>query len=233
MIADVQVVIADDNYLLREGLQRLIELDPDMRVLAACQDMADLLQTVDRLEPDVVVTDIRMPPDHTDEGVRAALAIRHKHPHIGVVVLSQYASPTYAITLLGDSTDGIGYLLKDRITDAAQLKAALTAVTSGGSVVDSDVVQALIGARSGSGRSPLSELTDRELEVLAAMAEGRSNGGIAAQIHAADRTVEKYISSIFSKLGLAHQTNVNRRVLAVLTYLAETDPDRSGAAPAS
>ena len=180
MIANVQVVIADDNYLLREGLQRLIELDPDMRVLAACQDMADLLQTVDRLKPDVVVTDIRMPPDHTDEGIRAALAIRRKHPDIGVVVLSQYASPTYAITLLGDSTDGIGYLLKDRITDAAQLKAALTAVTSGGSVVDTDVVQALIGARSGSGRSPLSELTDRELEVLAAMAEGRSNGGIAA-----------------------------------------------------
>jgi DNA-binding NarL/FixJ family response regulator len=216
----VRVVIAEDNYLLREGLQQVLELADDVDVVAAVGDADELLAAVARDRPDVVVTDIRMPPTHTDEGVRAALAIRRAHPATGVVVLSQYASPAYALELVSETSTGLGYLLKDRVSDIEQLVAAMRAVASGGSVVDSEVVRALMDARAVSAASPLADLTDREREVLAAMAQGLSNSAISATTHAAERTVEKYISSIFAKLHLADEPDVNRRVQAVLVYLS-------------
>jgi len=219
----VRVVIAEDNYLLRQGLQQLLELDGRVEVVATCADAEDLLRSVDDIRPDVVLTDIRMPPTHTDEGIRAAIEIRRRHPDIGVVVLSQYASPAHAVALLGDESTGLAYLLKDRVGDVAHLVSAIETVSGGGSVVDSEVVRALISARSVTSNSPLAVLTSRETEVLAAMAEGLSNAAIAASTHAAERTVEKYISSIFSKLGLADEPDANRRVRAVLVYLAASD----------
>jgi DNA-binding NarL/FixJ family response regulator len=218
----VRVVVAEDNYLLRTGLQQLLELDDDVAVVASCGSYDELLAAVDRDRPDVVLTDIRMPPTHVDEGIRAALEIRRRHPATGVVVLSEYASPAYALALLGAASTGLGYLLKQRVSELTQLVAALRAVSSGGSVVDSEVVRVLIEARSVASGSTLSQLTEREREVLGAMAQGLSNSAIAAATHAAERTVEKYISSIFAKLQLADEPDVNRRVQAVLVYLAES-----------
>jgi DNA-binding NarL/FixJ family response regulator len=171
-----------------------------------------------------------MPPTHTDDGVRAALAIRRGYPDTGVVVLSQYASPAYALELVSGASAGLGYLLKDRVSDIDQLVAAMRAVASGGSVVDSEVVRALIEARRVSAESPLADLTARELEVLAAMAQGLSNSAIASTTHAAERTIEKYISSIFAKLHLADEPDVNRRVQAVLVYLSAGSTGTAGAA---
>jgi len=168
-----------------------------------------------------VLADIRMPPTHTDEGVRAALAIRASHPATGVVMLSQHASPSYAFALLGGTTTGVGYLLKDRVSDVHQLAGALRTVATGGSVVDPLVVQELIAARRVLADSPLAELTEREHEVLAAMAEGLSNAAIAARTNASERTVEKHINTIFTKLQLGNEPDTNRRVKAVLVYLTE------------
>lgn len=224
----MRVVIAEDNTLLRQGLHQLLDLIDGVSVVASCADPDELLAAVNQHVPDAVLTDIRMPPAHDDEGIRAALEIRRRHPGIGVLVLSQYASPAYALALLGAEAEGVGYLVKDRVNDITQVVAALRTVAGGGSVVDSEVVRALVAARSVATRSALADLTDRELEVLEAMAQGQSNAAIAARIHAADRTVEKYISSIFSKLLLADEPDVNRRVRAVLVYLAATSAGPSG-----
>jgi DNA-binding NarL/FixJ family response regulator len=225
----VRVVIAEDNFLLREGLQQLLPLDDGIEVVAACGSYDELLAAVEAEAPDAVLTDIRMPPTHTDEGVRAAREIRRLHPDVGVVVLSQYASPAYALALLGEESTGLGYLLKDRVSAITQVIAALRTVASGGSVVDSEVVRALIDARSVARDSPLGQLTERELEVLAAMAQGLSNAAIAAATASAERTVEKHISTIFAKLLLADEPDVNRRVRAVLVYLAEAREPGSAA----
>jgi DNA-binding NarL/FixJ family response regulator len=217
----VRVVVADDNYLLREGLERLLATVDDLEVVASVGDHDSLLAAVDEHRPDAVLADIRMPPTHTDEGVRAALAIRASHPETGVVMLSQHASPTYAATLLGGTTNGIGYLLKDRVSDVHQIAGALRTVATGGSVVDPLVVQELIAARRVLADSPLGALTEREQEVLAAMAEGLSNAAIATRTYSSERTVEKHIATIFTKLELANEPDTNRRVKAVLVYLTE------------
>jgi len=172
--------VAEDNYLLREGIQRLLASVDDLEVVAAAGSYDELLAAVDEHLPDAVITDIRMPPTDTDEGVRAALAIRAAHPGTGVVVLSQHASPAYALSLLGGATTGIAYLLKDRVSDLAQLTAALRAVVTGGSVVDPAVVEELITARQVAADSPLADLTPRELDVLREMAQGKSNNAVAA-----------------------------------------------------
>lgn len=225
----MRVVVAEDNLLLRQGLEQLLGVIEGVTVVAACGDHDELLAAVDAHVPDAVLTDIRMPPTHDDEGIRAALTIRRRHPGIGVVVLSQYASPQYALALLGNESAGVGYLVKERVGDIGEVVAALHTVAAGGSVVDSEVVKALFASRSVAARSALAELTDRELEVLQAMAQGLSNTAIAAVVHAAERTVEKYISAIFSKLLLVDEPDVNRRVRAVLVYLAETMPPAAGA----
>lgn len=224
--AAVRVVIAEDNALLRDGLHQLLELE-GVDVVASCSDADELLTAVDDLLPDAVLTDIRMPPAHDDEGIRAALEIRRRHPSIGVLVLSQYASPSYALELLAHESAGVGYLVKDRV-DVAQVMTALQTVAVGGSFVDSEVVSAMVAAHAVGTASALAELTDRELEVLQAMAEGQSNSAIAARVHAAERTVEKYISSIFSKLLLVDEPDVNRRVRAVLVYLSAMSSDPTG-----
>jgi len=224
----MRVVIADDNYLLRSGLERLLETAEGFTIVASCGSYDELLQAVDQERPDAVLTDIRMPPTHTDEGVRAALAIRARHPTIGVVVLSQHASGAYALALMGGSADGIAYLLKDRVSDLEQLVAALRTVATGGSVVDPLVVNELISAGAVSVGSALVKLSERELEVLHAMAQGLSNGAIAASTFASERTVEKHINTIFTKLDLRNEPDVNRRVQAVLIYL--TQISRSGSA---
>jgi DNA-binding NarL/FixJ family response regulator len=217
----VRVIVADDNYLLREGLERLLATVDDLEVVASCGDHDSLLAAVDEHRPDAVLCDIRMPPTHTDEGIRAALAIRARHPAIGVVMLSQHASPSYAVALLDETTTGVGYLLKDRVGDVRQLAGALRTVATGGSVVDPLVVHEVIAARRVLADSPLASLTEREQEVLAAMAEGLSNAAIGARTYSSERTVEKHIATIFAKLGLANEPDTNRRVKAVLVYLAE------------
>jgi DNA-binding NarL/FixJ family response regulator len=219
MLLPVRVVIAEDNYLLREGIQRLLASIDGLDVVAATGSHDELLAAVDEHRPDAVVTDIRMPPTDTDEGVRAALTIRERHPGTGVVVLSQHASPAYALSLLGGSTTGIAYLLKDRVSDLEQLTAALRAVATGGSVVDPAVVEELITARQVAADSPLAALTPRELDVLREMAQGKSNTAVAAAVYLSERSIEKHIGSIFAKLGLADEPDVNRRVKAVLVYL--------------
>lgn len=212
-------MIAEDNYLLREGIERLLGSVEGVDVVGSCAGYEELLATVDAHTPDAVITDIRMPPTNTDEGVRAALAIRAAHPATGVVVLSQYASPAYALALLGGSSTGIAYLLKDRVSDVDQITGALRAVVTGGSVVDPVVVEELIAARRVAADSPLADLTPRELDVLREMAQGKSNTAVAAAVFLSERSVEKHIGSIFAKLRLADEPDVNRRVKAVLLYL--------------
>jgi DNA-binding NarL/FixJ family response regulator len=214
------VVIAEDNTLLREGMIRLFDADPELDVVATCADLPSLLRTVAECRPDVVVTDIRMPPTGTDEGIRAATELRHSSPSVGVVVLSQYVQPSYAMALLEDGSHGRAYLLKDRIAEVEQLFSAIHTVAAGGSVIDPEVVDELVRARSQASRSPLKFLTARELEVLAEIAQGKSNASIAATLCLSARGIEKNINSIFSKLGLTNEPDVNRRVKAVLVYLA-------------
>jgi DNA-binding NarL/FixJ family response regulator len=206
---------------VREGIQRLLELDGDVEVVAGCGDLDSLLAAVESERPDVVLTDIRMPPDSSDEGIRAARLLRESHPELGVVVLSQYSEPAYALALLETGSDRRAYLLKDRVDDRSQLVGAIRAVAEGGSYVDPKVVERLVGAKSAAERSPLAELTPRELEVLREMAQGANNAAIAEALVVTERSVEKYVHSIFAKLGLTWEENVNRRVKAVLLYLAE------------
>ena len=214
------MAVAEDNLLVREGLERLLGLQPDVEVVASCADLDSLIAAVEADRPDVVVTDIRMPPDHTDEGIRAALQLREKRPELGVVVLSQFSDPAYALALLEGGSERRAYLLKDRIDDVAQLVGAVRAVAGGGSVVDPKVVEALVSARAGD-ESPLDELTPRELDVMREMAQGKNNAAIAESLVLSERSVEKYVHTIFAKLGIAWEENINRRVKAVLLYLGE------------
>jgi DNA-binding NarL/FixJ family response regulator len=216
----IRVVVAEDNALLRDGLTRLIEAAPDMQLAGTCGSLDDLLAVAAEVEPDVVLTDIRMPPTGTDEGIRAANALRESAPSVGVVVLSQFASPSYAIALLDAGSQGRAYLLKDRVADVDDLLEAIRAVAAGGSVIDPKVVDELVSARRRTEKSQLDFLTPRERETLAEMATGKSNAAIAAALVLSERAVEKHINSIFSKLNLTEEPDVNRRVKAVLLYLA-------------
>ncbi len=213
--------MADDSLIVREGVLRLLDVDEGMEVVDACGDLDALLASVDEHVPDVVITDIRMPPTGTDEGIRAALELRGRHPTIGVVVLSHYVESQWAIDLLEDGSDRRAYLLKDRVADSDQLLDAVRQVAAGGSVVDPKVVEALISGRERHRDSPLRHLTPRELEVLAEIAQGRSNTAIAESLVLSQRAVEKHINSLFSKLGLTEVREVHRRVTAVLMYLAD------------
>jgi DNA-binding NarL/FixJ family response regulator len=216
----IRVAIAEDNLLVREGLERLFGLQPDIEVVASCGDLDALYEAVESMTPDVLVTDIRMPPDQTNEGIRAALELRERQPELGVVVLSQFADPTYALALLESGSERRAYLLKDRVDDVEQLMGAVRSVAAGGSVVDPKVVEALVSTRSGDS-SPLDELTPRELDVMREMAQGKNNAAIAEALVLSERSVEKYVHAIFAKLGIAWEANINRRVKAVLLYLGE------------
>lgn len=201
----VRVVLAEDNTLLREGIARLVEAQADLELAGTCSDLPGLLALVDEVVPDVVVTDIRMPPTGTDEGIRAAAALRTSHPSMGVVVLSQYANPAYALDLLGAGSEGRAYLLKERVSDVGELVDAIRAVADGGSVIDPKVVEALVAATARRPSSDLDRLTPRETEILQEMATGKSNAAIAATLVLSERAVEKHTNSIFSKLGLSEE----------------------------
>jgi DNA-binding NarL/FixJ family response regulator/DNA-binding SARP family transcriptional activator len=220
-----RLVLAEDHYLLREGMRRLLETNSDLEVVAVCEDLDSLLAAVDAERPDVVVTDIRMPPGNLDEGIRAADRLRVEHPDVGVVVLSQYLEPAYALALFEAGTERRAYLLKERVHDVGQLVAAIRAVAEGGSVVDPKVVEALVAEKTRREHSPLNELTPRELDVLREMAEGKNNAAIAEALRLSERTVEKVIHSIFLKLGLAWEPAAHKRVKAVILYLSGTDAE--------
>jgi DNA-binding NarL/FixJ family response regulator len=217
----IRLVLAEDSYIVREGVRRLLETRPELEVVATCGDLDSLLQAVEEQSPDVVLTDIRMPPHGLDEGIEAAQRLRRTSPEVGVVVLSQYSQPGYALALLEGGTERRAYLLKERVEDLEQLVAAIAAVAGGGSVIDPKVVEALVAAKVSAERSPLAELTPRELEVLREMAQGKNNAAIADTLVITERSVEKYVHAIFSKLRLTWEENVNRRVKAVLVYLGE------------
>jgi DNA-binding NarL/FixJ family response regulator len=218
----LRVLLADDNYLVREGLSALLAEAAEVEVVGAVADPEALLAAVDAEQPDAVLTDIRMPPTFTGEGIAAARRIRAEHPGIGVVVLSQYVEGDDPYELLKDGAAGLGYLLKERISDLAELVRALTEVARGGSVLDPRVVEGLMARKAGEERSPLHGLTEREHEVLAAMATGKTNSSIARSLYMSDRAVEKHIGAVFTKLGLGEEDDVNRRVMAVLTFLDAT-----------
>jgi DNA-binding NarL/FixJ family response regulator len=218
----VRLVLAEDQYLVREGLRRLLEAQDGLEVVAVCDDLESLLAAVEEERPDVVVTDIRMPPESTDEGIRAAARLRETHPGVGVVVLSQYATPGYVLALLEGGSEGRAYLLKERVKDLEQLLAAIHAVADGGSVMDPKVVEALVAENARAEDSRLNELTPRERDVLREMAEGKNNAAIAEALFLTQRSVEKVIHSIFLKLGLTWETAVHKRVKAVILYLAES-----------
>lgn len=219
----IRVVIADDHYLVREGIRRLLETEPEVEVVAACADLDSLLEAVDAELPDVVLTDIRMPPGNADEGIRAAERLRETHPEVGVVVLSQYAEPRYALALLDAGTARRGYLLKERVDDLGQLVGAITAVASGGSTIDPRIVESLVAEKRRGDSSPLDDLTGRERDVLREMAEGKNNAAIAKALFLTERSVEKVIHSIFLKLGITWEEAVHKRVKAVILYLAAAD----------
>jgi DNA-binding NarL/FixJ family response regulator len=221
----IRLVLAEDNYLVREGVRQLIESQQDLEVVAVCNDLESLLAAVERYHPDVVLTDIRMPPTGTDEGIRAAERIRQQHPETGVVILSQYSDPDYALSLLEKGATGRGYLLKERVSDIEQLANAIREVARGGSVIDPKVVEGLVAAKVRRPQSPLAELTPREREVLGLMAEGKNNAAIANRLFLTERAVEKHINSIFSKLGLSEEKDTHRRVRAALLFLSE-EPQR-------
>jgi DNA-binding NarL/FixJ family response regulator len=224
----IRVAVAEDNALLRDGLARLLGGEDDFDLVGTAVDLPSLLALVDAEQPDVVVTDIRMPPSGTDEGIRAANGLRESNPDVGVVVLSQYASPAYALALLSDGSAGRAYLLKERVSDVEDLFRAIREVAAGGSVIDPRVVEALVSATSRRRASDLDRLTPREREILAEMAQGKSNAAIAATLVLSERAVEKHTNSIFSKLGLSEERDLNRRVKAVLLYLAEQPPEGGG-----
>jgi DNA-binding NarL/FixJ family response regulator len=219
----IRVVIAEDSYLIREGLGLLLAADDDLELVASVSNLPDLEAAVEAHEPDVVLTDIRMPPTGTDEGIRAAERLAATRPSTAVVVLSQHVEPEYALRLFDGGARGRAYLLKERVGDLRQLRHAIGEAVRGGSVLDPSVVDALVAARRNRASSVLDRLTPRELEILGAVAEGRSNQAIAEQLHLSDRAVEKHITSILQKLELAaDDTEVHRRVRAVLVYLSET-----------
>jgi DNA-binding NarL/FixJ family response regulator len=214
----VRVVVADDAVILREGLARLL-VEAGFEVVGQAADGAELLEQIESTSPDVAIVDIRMPPTHTDEGLQAAAEIRAEHPSVGILVLSQYARPSYALELLSNGTEGIGYLLKDRVSDLEELASSVRRVGEGGSVLDPSVVAQLV-ERPRSGNDPLEDLTEREREVLSLMAEGRSNKAIGQRLFITEHTVEKHVKNILGKLRLPESPDDHRRVLAVLTYLS-------------
>jgi DNA-binding NarL/FixJ family response regulator len=218
----IRLVLAEDHYLVREGVRGLLASQPDLEVVAACGDLDSLLAAVEAEHPDVVVTDIRMPPGNSDEGIQAAARLRTSYPEIGVVVLSQYATPTYALALLESGSEGRSYLLKERVQDVEQLASAIRAVAQGGSVIDSKVVEALVGENTRTEESPLSQLTPRERDVLREMAIGKSNAAIGEALFLTESSVEKVIHSIFLKLGLTWELSIHKRVKAVILYMAES-----------
>jgi DNA-binding NarL/FixJ family response regulator len=217
----IRVVVAEDSLIVREGLQQLLDSSPSVEIVAACEDVESLLAAIDRERPDVVVTDIRMPPTGSDEGIQVAARLRETHPDVGVVVVSQYAEPSYVLDLLDSGSDGRGYLLKERVHRRSELLAAIESVASGGSVIDPKIVDVLVSAKARAERSPLSQLTGREREVLSEIAAGKSNTAIAESLVLTKRAVEKHINSIFMKLGLASSEEVSKRVKATLLFLAE------------
>jgi DNA-binding NarL/FixJ family response regulator len=223
--APLRVVLADDSYLVREAIAHVLSGAPEVDVVATCEDGDELRAAIDRERPDVVLTDIRMPPSGDDEGIMIARGLRETHPEVGVVVVSQYADPRYGIALLERGSDGRAYLLKERLHDRAQIVAALQAVAAGNSVVDSKVVEALIAARARAESSPLAELTQRELEILSEIAQGKSNAAIAEHLVLTKRAVEKHINAIFLKLGLTQAEDFSRRVKAALIYLSQHPDD--------
>jgi DNA-binding NarL/FixJ family response regulator len=220
-MATIRVALAEDNVLLREGISRLVSANDDFELVGVAADLPQLLRVVSEHAPDVVVTDIRMPPTGTDEGIQAAAWIREHHPRAGVVVLSQYTAPAYALALLEHGSAGRAYLLKEQVASVDELARAIRTVAQGGSVIDPRVVDELVRARSQRHMSPLSSLTARESEILAEMAQGKSNAAIAATLSITERAVEKHTNSIFAKLGLSEEKDVNRRVKAVLLFLSE------------
>lgn len=219
LVVGLRVVVAEDDYLVREGVTRLLDAQPEVEVVEVCGDYDGLLAAVETTQPDVVLTDIRMPPTGTDEGVRAANELRERHPDVGVVLLSQFVDSGYALALLEHGSAGRAYLLKERVSDVEQLMRAMIEVASGGSVIDPKVVEVLVEARSRHRDSPLEHLTPRERDVLGEMAQGRNNAGVAAALTLSERAVEKHINSVFSKLGLSEEPDVHRRVKAVLLFL--------------
>ena len=218
----IRLVLAEDHYLVREGVRRLLETQPDLEIAAVCGDLDSLLAAVTAEHPDVVVTDVRMPPGDSDEGIQAAEQLRETDPDVGVVVLSQYASPSYALALIKRGSAGRAYLLKERVKDLGQLVTAIRAVAEGGSVIDPKVVEALIAENARAEKSPLHELTPRERDVLHEMAAGKNNAAIAEALVLSERSVEKVINSIFLKLGLTWEASVHKRVKAVILYLSES-----------
>jgi DNA-binding NarL/FixJ family response regulator len=213
----IRLVLGEDNALLREGMRGLLSMSEDIEVVASCADLPTLIESVDALRPDVVLTDIRMPPSWTDEGVQIARHCRAHHPDTGVVLLSQYVDPGYVRSLLDSGSAGRGYLLKERVSDLAELTDAVRRVALGGLVIDPSVVAQLVGRKRT--RNPLDDLTERERQVLTVMAEGRSNQAICQQLYLSPKTVEAYVRGVFTKLGLHQGADDNRRVLAVLTFL--------------
>ena len=224
----IRVVLADDSFLAREAIERILEREPHVAVVAACEDRPSLLAAVERLHPRVVVTDIRMPPGDGDEGIQVADELRATHPEIGVVVLSQYAEPRFGLMLLRHGSDGRAYLLKERVHDRHQLVSAVEAVAHGGSLMDARIVETMISRRARASDSPLAELSPRELEILGEIAQGKSNAKIAADLVLTKRAVEKHINAIFLKLGLSYAEDVSRRVKATLIYLAATSDRAPG-----
>ncbi|MGZ8626581.1 MAG: response regulator [Actinomycetota bacterium] len=219
----VRVVFAEDNYLVREGTAALLLSSGEVELLGTAATLDELLTAVEEHKPEAVLTDIRMPPTNTTEGIDAARRIREEHPEIGVVVLSQFAEEEYAYDLLKDGAAGLGYLLKERVSDLDELVRALNEVSRGGSVLDPKVVEALVSAKDRMAHSPLAALTDREREVLEHMAQGKNNAAIAKALFLTERAVEKHINSLFHKLGLSEETDVHRRVKAVLAFLRERE----------
>jgi DNA-binding NarL/FixJ family response regulator len=216
----IRVALADDSYLMREAVHQVVEHQMDVEIVADCADGVSLLAEVERVRPDVVVTDVRMPPSGDDEGIRIAQTLRETNPEIGVVVLSHYAEPRYGHDLFAAGAEGRAYLLKDRVSDGRQLQAAIEVVARGGSMIDPEMVRLLLESQEREDNSPLTELTPREREVLAAMAAGKSNAAIAEELVLTKRAVEKHVGAIFLKLGLPSEDVVSRRVAAVLLYLS-------------
>lgn len=219
----IRVVLAEDHYLVREGIRGLLQTHPDIEVTETCGDLGSLLAAVDAHEPDVVLTDIRMPPTDSDEGIQAAEQLRVTHPDVGVVVLSQYADPRFALSLLEGGTERRAYLLKERVDDLDELVRAIRTVADGGSVIDPKVVEGLVAQRARPEESPLAELTPRERDVLREMAEGKNNAAIATSLVLTEPSVEKVIHSIFLKLGMTWEPTVHKRVKAVILYLAASE----------
>jgi DNA-binding NarL/FixJ family response regulator len=222
----LRIALAEDNYIVRAGLEQVLRGDAEIEVRASCADMPSLLAAVEADPPAVVLTDIRMPPDGEDAGIQIAARLRETHPEVGVVVLSQYSEPGYVLRLLDAGSEGRAYLLKERVADRAELTRAIRAVAEGGSVIDPKIVEVLVQARARAENSPLGEMTPRELDVLAAVAEGKSNAAIAAELVLTKRAIEKHINAIFLKLDLTYSPEadqISKRVTAALIFLAEAE----------